>query len=600
MKKKKKSNNKLLILVFLIIIVGLGITYAWFSWRSDNNSRTSVTITTGEAEMTYEAGPDITNIKLIPVSSKEKGETDGTGVAKNISVSATENVYLDLNMTLEIFPNALKHESLVWEIYKGNILVNKGNLGNSNQGDVINLFSDELISTNTSNYKLYIWIDGNQENAIEMMNQHFKFVLNANATDNPEILPNAPKLADGMIPVKYDGSKWVKADSSNANNDWYDYSEKKWANVVLVSNTNRSSYVNANVGTEIPENDVLAYYVWIPRYKYKVFNINKVIGTDSYNAQTTGIDIVFEAGKQSTGTVRCNYDFSVTATASVRNETCSGSNGDYYTHPAFTFGNDEVTGFWMGKFEISSENPSASYGGGKVTNLTVRVKPNTISWRYNTVTNFWKVIYDMQKENNIYGLNTSKTNTDSHMLKNMEWGAVVYLTNSKYGRCTNNTCTEVTINSNTTYRTGGNAYVTNINQSTTGNIYGVYDMSGGAAEYVMGNMSSKNGSYAYYTSSGGSNYTYSGNQKYIDTYSYGTSYNNQLAYNRARLGDATSESKSWYSDTAVFVYSANSWFTRGGYYSITAYAGPFNFTYNNGPADSYYSSRAALLSLSSN
>ena len=67
---------------------------------------------------------------------------------------------------------------------------------------------------------------------------------------------------------------WVKADSSNTNYDWYNYSEKKWANVVLVSSTNRDSYINGSVGTQIPESDILAYYVWIPRYKYKVFNIN--------------------------------------------------------------------------------------------------------------------------------------------------------------------------------------------------------------------------------------------------------------------------------------------------------------------------------------
>ena len=216
----------------------------------------------------------------------------------------------------------------------------------------------------------------------------------------------------------------------------------------------------------------------------------------------------------------------------------------------------------MGKFEISSETPDVLtsnnyYGGGSVTNLTVRIKPNVRSWRYNYVSNFWKVIYDMQTENNIYGLNTSKSNTDSHMLKNMEWGAVAYLTNSKYGRCTNNTCAEVTINNSSTFITGNagdtvsassasgttNAYNTAKGQlaSTTGNIYGLYDMAGGADEYVMGNMSTNTGSYIYNKERGGSNYTYNGNEKYIDTYSYGETYEDQTAYNRARLGDTTGE-----------------------------------------------------------
>ena len=64
------------------------------------------------------------------------------------------------------------------------------------------------------------------------------------------------------------------------------------------------------------------------------------------------------------------------------------------------------------------------------------------------------------------------------MIKNMEWGAVAYLKQSQYGL----EDVDIAINNNgTTYYTGGgasNAYKDNITQSTTGNIYGVYDMSG--------------------------------------------------------------------------------------------------------------------------
>ena len=161
---------------------------------------------------------------------------------------------------------------------------------------------------------------------------------------------NTPDLVQGLIPVMYDGSKWVKADSSNSNStyQWYDYDNKLWANAVLVTSTNRSTYQNALAGTAITESDILAFYVWIPRYKYKVWNINKVVGTDSYNARTTGIDIVFESEKSKTGTISCTYSYnSPSSSANNPNETCTGSNGDYYTHPAFTFGSDELRGIWM-------------------------------------------------------------------------------------------------------------------------------------------------------------------------------------------------------------------------------------------------------------
>ena len=451
---------------------------------------------------------------------------------------------------------------------------------------------------------------------------------------------NFPDLVQGLIPVVYDesSSTWVKADSTNTNNSWYDYDNKLWANAVLVTSTNRSTYQSANPGTTISTSDILAYYVWIPRYKYKVWNISKQAGAEStyaYNAKTEGIDIVFESGKESTGTISCTYNYNVDSAnggvdlSTTTAETCTGSNGQYYTHPAFTFGNDELRGFWISKYEISSSNPSASYGGSNVTNLTVRSLPNVDSWRYIQVSKISTVIQNMQTSSNIYGLSTSRTNTDSHMLTNFEWGAVAYLTNSKYGRCTDGSCTEVSINGyggedNSTTRTGCgpissgstsygttcNAYNTTLGQlaSTTGNVTGVYDMSGGANEYVMGNMSSVKTGYTFFPSSSSfaSSWYTTSTAKYVTTYAYDTVYNNQKAYNRGRLGDATAETLLaasytggvWYSDYAGFPYSDSAWFIRGGRYNNGLYAGVF-CSYRNANGDDYTdtSSRAALASL---
>ena len=448
---------------------------------------------------------------------------------------------------------------------------------------------------------------------------------------------NTPDLVDGLIPVMYYNNKWVKADSTNSNStyQWYDYNNKKWANAVLVSSTNRSAYQSATPGTTISTSDILAYYVWIPRYKYKVWNINKVIGTDSYSARTKGIDIMFENEKESTGTISCTYSYAApSSSANSPNETCTGSNGDYYTHPAFTFGSDNIRGFWMGKFEISSSNSSASNGGGKTTSLTLKILPNVTSWRHNTISNFNTVVQNMQVSSNIYGLSTSRTNTDSHMITNMEWGAVAYLTNSKYGRCTNGSCTEVTTNNCTSYTTGIGAdsvsesgssstctLATNkyngekgVLASTTENITGVYDMNGGANEYVMGNISSANGSYTFYPSGSGfsSSWYTSSTAKYVTTYAYDSSnLSNQTAYNRGKLGDATSEvvlstggTGGWYGDNAYFSYFNYAWFSRSGMAGYESRSGIFSFGPLGGPRDAgagyddaFYSTRAVLVSL---
>ena len=430
--------------------------------------------------------------------------------------------------------------------------------------------------------------------------------------------PNSPDLADGLIPVVYNSStsKWVKADSANNGKSWYNYKSKRWANAVLVTDTNRNTYQSASVGTEISDSDILAFYVWIPRYKYKVWNINKVVGTDSYNAQTTGIDIVFESEKSSTGTISCTYSYAASSgSAGSPNETCTGSNEKYYTHPAFTFGSDNLRGFWTGKFELTGSNSNPT------------ILPNVNSLRNISLGDLNTLIQNMQLSNNIYGLNTSRTDTDSHMITNMEWGAVAYLTNSKYGRCISGSCTEVTINNCSSYMTGIGADTVSASSSTTtcssssnkyngtkgmlssttGNITGIYDMVGGAVEYVMGNTSSEAGSYRFNPSRAvisAAWYT-SDTSKYLTTYAYDITNNIQQSYNRGRLGDATGEivlstggSGGWYSDGAYFPYSSDyTWFARGNYYGSSSSAGIFYFGCVYGYNDSAHSTRAVLVSL---
>jgi len=229
----------------------------------------------------------------------------------------------------------------------------------------------------------------------------------------------------------------------------------------------------------------------------------------------------------------------------------------------------------------------------------------------------------MQASSNAYGLTVEHTKADSHMLTNMEWGAVAYLTHSKYGRCNGSSCTEIAINSyssgsgtsqiiksgcgpqssgSTSEGTTCNAYTTTLGltASTTGNIYGIYDMSGGTNEYIMGNMSSTSGSYTYNASWGGSNFTYNtSNSKYITAYANGSNSSAQLQSNIGRLGDATSEVvKStfggWYSDAAWFPNSSNPWVDHSGDCVTGNGAGVFSFANGDSTVDGYDGSRAAL------
>ena len=371
----------------------------------------------------------------------------------------------------------------------------------------------------------------------------------------------------------------------------------------------RNDLLNAEAGTEIPMDGINTMWVWIPRYTYTYLNTNT----------PEEIKIKFESGTNSSGTIKCTDAVTGTSTTS---ETCTDStNGSLkagtstYTHPAFTFGDKELTGIWVGKFENSATTIPASTS---TTESTVIIKPNVESLINKAVSYMFKDTRQMEQANNIYGFSQSSSTTfnwngsltgdnnniDTHMMKNMEWGAVAYLSHSKYG-----INKEIAINSTSTLTTGCgpqsagstsagskcNAYNTTLGESasTTGNVTGVYDMSGGADEYVMGNMVNSSG--AFYSSNAG--FSTAPNTKYYDKYSYGTSY---TEYTRGKLGDATKEmapagtSGNWYSDSAYFPHSSYSWFYRGGNYGYGANAGAFRFYYGYGGASSYYSSHAVL------
>ena len=387
---------------------------------------------------------------------------------------------------------------------------------------------------------------------------------------------NRPELFENMVPIKYENNKWIVADTSQK---WYDYNNKEWANAVVLNKG-----VTKNIGNEITEEEISLWYVWIPRYKYTIFNGNN----EGVTAKL--INITFEHGKSNTGTLQCRTidDGSEMCTDNLNGGTINQIST--YTHPAFKFGNTELTGFWVGKFEVSGSTSA------------ITVKPNVTSLRNQTVSSFFTAIQNVKTT---YGIN----NADSHMLKNIEWGAVAYLKQSKYGLGT----TDIGINNNSNYITGCGATAesassttcnkynttTGMLASTTGNIYGVYDMSGGAYEYVMGNM--KNSSNAFYPN--GSGFKTVPDSKYYDVYMYGVG--TQTNYHaRGKLGDATKEilvhfnynAGGWYKDHSYFVKDTYSWLSRGGGHSGTSSAGIFYFNGVNGGASNYYSTRAVLSS----
>ena len=484
---------------------------------------------------------------------------------------------------------------------------------------------------------------------------------------------NKPVLTSGMTPIKFkeptnsEKGKVEKANSEDTN--WYDYNSKKWAN----SQTEDGSM-----------------WVWIPRYAYKVndnqtFDIKFLIGTtDNYYD---------ENGKIQTA------------------KRCTSSNADvdtktgYTVHPAFTdetsigYRNGgwdkELTGIWVAKFEAgyASGNNSAPVKASSVsysqTNSWVRAieagtdsdstqtarnwldgiygstktaikyptfQPVTYSMNYINHNDAFNIAKAMTESGNIYGLTGG---ADSHLMKNSEWGAVAYLSQSKYGlNGTDITVNNVSLNSggakrtNTAAKSGVDSVyavtgcttasttaeesiktMANINGTTgntanngvytwdqlngckassSGTIYGIYDLSGGTWERTAAYVANENGNLKSY----GASIAYDGNSlrtastKYTTAYPFDSSTdntgitNNETNLNTASTnnykkntliyGDGIRETStvgtgnsSWYGDYSYYSGLNNPFSLRGGSLWSDSGAGSFSFYRNTG--DSGYS-----------
>ena len=227
-------------------------------------------------------------------------------------------------------------------------------------------------------------------------------------------------------------------------------------------------------------------------------------------------------------------------------------------------------------------------------------KPDLSSLISQKVSSFETNIMAMNDESNIYGFSSS---ADTHMIKNMEWGAISYLSHSRYGICSDGVCYKIYRNNNSNYLTGCgssagtssssscNSYNTELGMlaSTTGNIYGVYDMYGGAWDHVMSNMISSDGTtmlsglsttsnsgYTGVVYASGTYVSYTGDynypeDKYYDKYSFGTSYKDNSDLKRLKLGDGTRE----VIDISLsgVIQSSYPWFVRGSAYTINGSIG---------------------------
>ena len=231
---------------------------------------------------------------------------------------------------------------------------------------------------------------------------------------------------------------------------------------------------------------------------------------------------------------------------------------------------DGTSGIWNNSYNEGITYPTSD-NGYKMYNRSVTLTGMSGSSRDN-YTNYYSKVVDGSKKDNGDSIEITYTNINSNAT-----------TGSNY--------------TNTYYR-----YYTENGQkaSTTRNIYGIYDMSGGAWEYMANYLESAT-SNSYVTSFLSKDKKYQ--TQYAGTGATSSTADRTINYeaNKGKYGDAIWETSngcngqsSWNQDYSYFPYASSPFFLRGGHYNHSTYAGPFYFSDGGGGSYTYYSFRVVL------
>ncbi|MDR2063694.1 MAG: hypothetical protein LBQ02_02800, partial [Candidatus Nomurabacteria bacterium] len=471
------------------------------------------------------------------------------------------------------------------------------------------------------------------------------------ASDNTSAINSITGASKDQFAVDIDANMIPivnKADDGTYPSSWCNYDAKQWCNAVTVKPTTLAKYQSDPAGTVINEDDILGYWTYIPRYAYEVMRhsaIDQVV-------QAQNFDIHFEksttpkkapAATCSSSSGNAAKDYRTECSISRTYPTASPyDTSTWATHPAFTLGTTELNGLWVGKFETTGVQRAPT------------VKPNSHANIFKHTGEFYyaaqrlgKTALDPSAGNTVSGMTQNShnlANQNSIMLKNDQWGAIAYLSSSTYGAGVNNVqinaaypttssdadgtssrfgitgCGPSSSGSTGSY-TDGTALSSSVTQSntacsqdisrayhgtlgqlasSTNNVYGIYDLSGGTYEYVMGNLNATS-STAYMATMPNANYFNIYPAPPFGTrpsWSSSTSeqyYNNDICTWSTCGGHALHETKtvqsvssdvqSWGSDYSSFAYSGYPWFRRGGISGVGSGDGVFALHYGTGSAD---------------
>ena len=632
-----------------------------------------------------------TNLAITPDSYEADGCSTPDVTITGNNLESTYNVYIDLNGNGQLDTNLTPADLGTGSASDGTISEQCANLNvvtNSGQTSLTCTMPRSSYIPYDQPYDVYVVTQSTTPGVMQDAYSYTEVATGISVKSTSEnIIVDYDENLIPVVYVGYDGNgggHWeslTKSEIESDTDNWFNYTNKQWANAVTVTKDSLSKYQDKH--TTIDNNDVLGYWVYIPRYAYEVQRRDAIDApVDPQN-----FDIVFQTASEkntpaptlSTESNHLDYRNSGINRTYVANS----DNTTWATHPAFTWGDTELNGIWVGKYETT----------GKISAPTV--KPNQHANISEYIGNFYLAAKSIGKEDkcNVGGGSSSTSSTGrptleddltqnshnlqttkSHMLKNSEWGAITYLAHSKYGAGINTSYTRDTnVNKNGAYPSssadadgtssrygitgcgpvsaGSTSNYTDgtplsadviesptacsqdltrayngslgVLSSTTNTIYGVYGLSGGASEYVMGNRTTS----ASQTTSSSTYFETPASEPYADLYvatpngPFGTNpqwpvgdsgssseyyYNYDVCtfetcggtatYETTTVQSVSSDDQSWGGTDSYFVYSSNPWFNRGSN-SSSRNASPFFTSRDDGFDYTGYGFRVALLAL---
>jgi hypothetical protein len=635
----------------------------------------------GEGGFTYVAPPTVTNIS--PNTGAIAGGTliviTGTSFTTATAVDICNNNTFTVDSDTQITCSTKPHDA-------GTVNVTVTNVGGDSPD---NGASDDFTYVTPIPTDQWVKVASNNTAAINSITG-----TNGGSFDDSGQPSFAVDIDDNMLAIVN------KAIDDSYPDSWCNYDEKQWCNAVTLDNTTQKYDISgstgtltplayykdyAPIGTIIAEEDILGYWTYIPRYAYQVTRYNANNDNTGYRTQTP-----FNIRFQKMGDTKCaptEYTDAGRYDQQGYNDDCNkdGTNSRWATHPAFTVGGTELSGFWYGKFESSRSDNYNCYTNTNdgicnsssntfigvplnTSSLYATIKPNKAPAVYQRVSNQYLSAEYIKTAHNLNAQNT-------HMSTNNHWGAATYLSTSAYGvgdeTCADATCStnykktynngyynsSASSNTNTamrhqtgcgpvathsdSYSATCNSYYTEIGQqaSTTGNVYGIYDMAGGAHENQMavyanptntpmsGGSANSNSGFTVGGGTTGKCYastapnvadctvtdplafpTASGILQQYDVSTFTNTYstggggitqgffgNNNLCtfptcgsqalYETKAFQPVTLSYQSWGGDDSTFVCASNPWFSRGGRAMAGSYAGLFYSGSVNGYAN---------------